>query len=133
MISDRIAAIWNGPGLQRELGMDLRAAGPEGAELRLTLSERHLNLQGMAHGGTIFALADVALGMAANAGPERAVTQEAQIHYVSPAHPGEVLTARSTLLSRHGRTGLYDVRVTAQDGRLVAALRGQARFLGTAG
>lgn len=112
------------------LGMRMDHCSYGDCAIRVTVAPDHLNLHGTAHGGLVFALADTAFGMAANAGAERAVTQEAQIHYLSPAQPGEELVATARLISRSGRTAVLDVTVTAPDGRSVALFRGQARFVG---
>lgn len=116
--------------LPLELGIALTLASGGQAETRVTVEPRHVNIHGICHGGLIFTLADTCFGFAAHSsGAERAVTQAANISYISPAKVGEVLTARAAVISRAGRTGIIDLTVTAGDGRTVALLRGQARFL----
>lgn len=130
MIDASLAALWEVDALPLELGIALTLASGGRAETRVTVEPRHVNIHGICHGGLIFTLADTCFGFAAHSsGAERAVTQAANISYISPAKVGEVLTARAAVISRAGRTGIIDVTVTAGDGRTVALLRGQARFL----
>lgn len=112
------------------MGIRLVSVGEGSAVLSLTVGAEHSNLIGLCHGGVIFTLADTAMGLAAfTNNPDTAVTQSADIHYITPAHPGEVLTATARLISRKGRTGIYDVTVTGPQDRVVALMRAQARFL----
>lgn len=130
MIDPTLAALWEVDALPLELGIALIAASGGSAETRVTVEPRHVNIHGICHGGMIFTLADTCFGFAAHsAGAERVVTQAASINFISPALVGEVLTARGGKVSHAGRTGIYDVTVTGGDGRIVALLRGQARFL----
>jgi acyl-CoA thioesterase len=45
---------------------------------------------------------------------------------VAPAKVGDVLTAQATEQHREGRSGFYDVRVTDQNGALIALFRGRS-------
>ena len=49
------------------------------------------------------------------------------MNYVAPVALGDRLTATAREVSRNGRSGVYDVDVTNQDGRLVAHFRGLSR------
>jgi len=73
----------------------------------------------------IFLLADTALAYASNSRNQRAVAAGATIDFVAPAYSGDTLTAVGVELHRGGRTALFDVRVTDQNGRQVALLRGK--------
>ena len=133
MIDPTLAALWAVDALPLELGIALLAAHGGQAETRVTVEPRHANTLGICHGGMIFTLADTCFGFAAQSlGAERVVTQAASINFLSPGQIGEVLTARGAMVSRSGRTGIFDVTVTGGDGRIVALLRGQARFLAPA-
>jgi acyl-CoA thioesterase len=100
-------------------------AGPDGVRLELTVEHRHLNDRGIAHGGALFTLADVAASIAANLSPPPAVISSATLHFVRPARAGDVLVA--TAKTHHqGRTiGVHDVEIS-RDGQLVATMRAQS-------
>jgi len=126
---DAAEAMWAGDEASRGLGMTLDGVGPGHAVLSMTVAETMLNGHGMCHGGFIFALADSAMAFASNSHGAAAVAQHCAITFLRPARCGERLTAEAVERIRHGRTGLYDARVTGTEGDVVAEFRGQARLL----
>jgi acyl-CoA thioesterase len=58
------------------------------------------------------------------------VAAGADITFVSPAREGDVLVARAAERTRYGRSGIYDVTVTRDDGKVIAEFRGRSRELG---
>ena len=64
-----------------------------GATVELDLTPELLNPLGMAHGGTIFTLCDIAAGSAAASQGTVAVTLDSTIHYYRPGRCGKKLTA----------------------------------------
>ena len=70
-----------------------------------------------------------AAGFAANSTGEQAVTQTNTITFVSAGRAGETLTATGAFLARSGRSALFDVVVTGGDGRKVAVMRAQMRYI----
>lgn len=110
----------------RALGMTLEAIGPGHATLRMAVRNDMLNGHATCHGGLIFSLADSAFAFACNACNRVTVAQGAQITFVNPAKLGDVLIAKAVEQSRTRRTGVYDVEITAEDGRTIALFRGNA-------
>ncbi|KIN63087.1 putative phenylacetic acid degredation protein [Sulfitobacter noctilucicola] len=109
------------------LGMAITDIGPGHATMTMTVRQDMLNGHRICHGGFIFTLADSAFAFACNSYNQLVVAQQNQITYLSPGKEGEVLTATATEASRSGRSGVYDVRVTGEDGRAVALFRGLSR------
>ena len=64
-----------------------------GATVEIELTDEVLNPLGMAHGGTIFTLCDIAAGSAAASQGTVAVTLDSNIHYYRPGRAGHKLTA----------------------------------------
>ncbi|WP_415919159.1 hydroxyphenylacetyl-CoA thioesterase PaaI [Tateyamaria sp. SN6-1] len=122
-------ALWAGDHATQSLGMTLQDIAPGRAALTMTVRDDMLNGHGICHGGYIFTLADSAFAFACNSYNQCAVAQTNQITYVTPARPGEALTATATEAARAGRSGTYDVTVTGDDGRTVALFRGQSRTI----
>lgn len=120
-------AMWAKDAASQAMGFHLGAVGPGTAELSFQVRPDQLNGHGICHGGFIFALADSAFAFACNTYNTVCVAQHNTISYLSPAQESETLTARAVELSRQGRSGLYDVTVTAEDGRAIAAFRGASR------
>ena len=117
-------AMWADDAASRGMGMALDAVGPGHAVLSMTIAPVMLNGLGLCHGGFIFSLADSAMAFASNSRGQAAVAQHCSVTFVRPGRRGERLVAEATERSRHGRSGIYDVRVTGQDGTTVAEFRG---------
>ena len=109
------------------LGMRLDAVGPGTATMSMQVRPDMLNGHGICHGGFIFTLADSTFAFACNSYNQNTLAQQNQITYLAPGLPGERLTAAATEVSRTGRSGVYDVTVTGEDGRTVALFRGLSR------
>ncbi|WBU61909.1 hydroxyphenylacetyl-CoA thioesterase PaaI [Paracoccus albus] len=122
-------AMWSTDRASQHLGMKIEHIAPGQATLTMTVTEEMTNGHENAHGGYIFTLADSAFAFACNSYNAVTVGQQASINYVSPGKLGDVLTATATEASRTGRSGVYDVNVTNQDGRLVAHFRGLSRSI----
>lgn len=107
----------------RALGIELLEVEPGFARLRMRVQPHFLNALGICHGGYLFMLADSAFAFACNSHNQKAVSANASIDFLAPARADDVMEAVATEVHRGGRSGLYDVRVTDQSGRLLATLR----------
>ncbi len=120
-------AMWSGDEASRWFGMTLDEIGPGHAVMSLTVAPHHLNGHGICHGGVIFALADSAFAFACNSSNRNTVAQHCLVSYLAPGQPGETLTATAREVVRQGRSGIFDVEVRGEGGRLVATFRGFSR------
>ena len=121
------AAMWAGDAASKHLGARIDSVGPGRAVLSFEILPEHLNGHGICHGGYIFTLADSAFAFACNSRNRIVVAQHNTITYLSAARQGEQLKAEAVEVSLSGRTGIYDVTVTGDDGRTVALFRGVSR------
>ncbi len=121
------AAMWALDQANQALGSRIDAIAPGQATLSMQVQPQHLNSHGICHGGYVFTLADSAFAYAANSHNHMAVAQQNQITYVAPAEVNERLTAKAVEVSRTGRSGIYDVTVTGNDGRMIAVMRALSR------
>lgn len=121
--------MWENDAASKWLGMTLDAVGPGTATMSFEVQAHHLNGHGICHGGYIFTLADSAFAFACNSYNALAVAQENSITFLSPGKPGERLVAQAAEVGRAGRSGVYDITVTAGDGRKVAIFRGLSRTI----
>ena len=78
------------------------------------------NIYDRAHGGAIFALIDEAFETAGQTDGTVAVALNESVTYVSSPDPGSRLRATAQQVSHTKRTAIYDIKVTDQDGRLIA-------------
>ena len=113
----------------QSLGMQIDHIAPGAATLSMTLRADMLNGHRIAHGGFLFTLADSAFAFACNSYNQLTVAQQNQITYLAPGHEGERVTAVAIEVSRTGRSGIYDVTVTGEDGRTLALMRGLSRTI----
>ena len=109
--------------------MELVEVAPGRATLAMTLSDAMLNGHDIAHGGFIFTLADSAFAFACNSYGERTVAVHCSISFIKPAARGDRLIATAREVSRVGRSGIYDVSISA-NGTVIAEFRGHSRTIG---
>ena len=107
----------------RHCGIELLEVGEGRARARMTLTDDHLNGVGIAHGGAIFTLADLAFAAASNSHGTVAVAINASISYMKATTTG-VLIAEAEEVACHPRLGSYTIRVTDDTGELVALFQG---------
>jgi acyl-CoA thioesterase len=125
-----VRAMWAQDTASAALGMELVDVGPGRARLRMPVTQSMVNGHAIAHGGLVFTLADSAFAVACNTYGMVTVASGADITFVAPARLGDVLLAEAVEQATFGRSGVTDVRVTNQDGDLVALFRGRSRSLG---
>jgi acyl-CoA thioesterase len=124
-------AMWKDDDASQGLGMEILDVKAGQATLAMTVKPHMVNGHGIAHGGFIFLLADSTFAFACNSHNERAVAAQCNISFIKPGKLGDRLVATAKEISRTGRSGIYDVRVTVDDAA-IAELRGHSRTVGGA-
>ncbi len=122
-------AMWKEDDASKGLGMEIVGIEPGAAVLTMTIGPHMVNGHGIAHGGFIFTLADSAFAFACNSHNDRTVAAQCHISFIRPGKLGDRLVATAREISRTGRSGIYDVRVSVGD-TAIAELRGHARTVG---
>ncbi|WP_436203305.1 hydroxyphenylacetyl-CoA thioesterase PaaI [Astrobacterium formosum] len=127
----RLAAdtMWASDAASRGLGIEIVTVGPGTATLAMTVTEAMTNGHETAHGGFIFSLADSAFAFACNSYGVVTVAAHCAITFIHPGRRGDRLVAEAREVSRSGRSGIYDVRVSAA-GVTIAEFRGHSRTIG---
>ena len=120
-------AMWVDDHASQHLGMTLEHVAAGEATIAMTVTKAMTNGHGTCHGGYMFTLADSAFAFSCNTYNQRTVAQHVSITYIAPAFEGDRLTATAREVSRKGRGGIYDVRVTNQNGETIAEFRGHSR------
>lgn len=123
------AAMWADDNASKWFGMEITGIDEGRAVLELTVEAHHCNGHGICHGGVTFALADSAFAFACNSRNQATVAQHNLISYLAPGHKGDRLRAEAVELSMQGRSGIYDIKVTRQDGTVIAEFRGFSRAI----
>lgn len=122
-------AMWKEDDASKGLGMEILQIRAGEAVMTMTVKPHMVNGHGIAHGGFIFLLADSTFAFACNSHNERAVAAQCNITFIRPGKLGDRLVATAREISRTGRSGIYDVRVTV-DETAIAELRGHSRIIG---
>jgi len=124
-------AMWKEDDASKGLGMEILQVKSGEATLTMTIKPHMVNGHKIAHGGFVFLLADSAFAFACNSHNERTVAAQCNISFIRPGKLGDRMVAVAREISRTGRSGIYDVRVTVDD-VAIAELRGHSRTVGGA-
>jgi len=108
------------------MGIVLEMIAPGEARMRMTVRGDMLNGHQTCHGGFLFTFADSAFAFACNARNQTTVAAGCTIDFLAPGFEGDVLTAHAKERSLAGRTGIYDVTITNQEGKALALFRGRS-------
>jgi acyl-CoA thioesterase len=109
----------------RAIGCQLRRLDVGVAEVALPLEDHLRNRGNMMHGGAIFSLVDIAMGLACSSAhgfDQRSVTVECKINYMRAVSEGEVLCVAKVLHA--GRRTLVVEAEVLQSEKLVAKAQG---------
>lgn len=115
------------------LGMVVEVNEPGRAVVSMPVRADMLNGFDITHGGFVFAVADTAFAIACNGGDDGddnngvTVAAGADVTFLATSTVGDILTAVASLRAKAGRSGVYDVEVTNQNGDIVAEFRGRSR------
>jgi acyl-CoA thioesterase len=110
----------------QDLNIQLVSVSAGAASMTMTVQERMLNGFAICHGGYITILADTAFAYACNSYNDVTVASSLGIEFIAAVQGGDVLTAKAKEISLAGRTGLYDIDISNQDGKRVAVMRGRS-------
>jgi acyl-CoA thioesterase len=121
--------MWKEDDASQGLGMEIVEVKAGEATLAMTVMPHMVNGQRIAHGGFIFLLADSAFAFACNSHNARAVAAQCDIAFIKPGRLGDRLVAVAREISRSGRSGIYDVRISVGD-IVIAEFRGHSRTIG---
>ena len=96
------------------------------ARAELTVEDRHLNGAGVCQGGVMFTLADLAFAAVANSHGILSVGVQNSISYIKSAQLGDRLSAECFEQVNHHKLPYCDVRITNQQGEVLACVTGLA-------
>jgi acyl-CoA thioesterase len=108
------------------MGMELLECAPGRARVRMEVKALHLNGHQICHGGFIFTLADTTFAFACNSHNKVAVAAGCSIEFLKSGQLGDVLICEGVEQTLTGRHGIYDMRVTNQQGEVIAMFRGKS-------
>jgi len=94
--------------------------------------EKMNNIYARAHGGAIYALIDEAFETAGQTDGTIAVALNVNVTYVTSPEPGQRLQAQAHRVSQTRKTASYDIKVTDQNGQVIALCQALAFRTGKA-
>ncbi|MDR2743765.1 MAG: PaaI family thioesterase [Desulfovibrio sp.] len=106
--------------LVRLLNITIKEVRKDYAKVTMPITGHHKNGMGIAHGGVIFSLADVAFGAAANADAKTVVVSlNTTIEFLRPGKTSH-LTAEAKIVRSGQHIMSYDVEIFDSSGELIA-------------
>ena len=107
----------------KSLGIRLIEAAPGYAKTAMDITADHRNGAGIAHGGAIFTLADLAFAVAANSHGKLSLGVAASISYVK-AGLGSTLFAEAREISLGTKLATYAVTISNDNDEIIASMQG---------
>ncbi len=106
------------------LGLEVDECSAGYCKLHYRITEDMINGFHTVHGGIIFSAADSAFAFACNSHGLLSVAHDVSITFTRPSKVGDLLTVEARELHLGKTTGLYEVRTTNAEGKLIALFKG---------
>ena len=115
----------------RALGIQIVAVNRGSATTSMLVRQDMVNGHNICHGGYMALLCDTAFAYACNSGNLNTVASGFSIEILAPAALDDTLVAVAVEQAQRGRQGVYDIKLTNQNGDIIALFRGKsARIAG---
>ncbi|MFZ1023933.1 MAG: PaaI family thioesterase [Thermoplasmata archaeon] len=116
-------------GFHRNVGfaIDPKQSGPGSGTVRGIVRKRHLNINGVVHGGVYATILDTAMGAAVMSrldADEVTATTSLYIEFIRPAREGQELIARGDVLRRGQHLAFVEGQLTSDEGKLLGQAHG---------
>lgn len=99
-ISNYLKEIYQSPILENFLGLQVDEVTEEKVIISTKIIDKHSNMYGFVHGGTLASISDVAMGVSCMTLGKRVVTIDMSISYIKNAPTGCTLTAVGKVISK---------------------------------
>ncbi len=110
----------------RALDITIDQVGLGSATLTMHVRKDMVNGHDICHGGMMATLCDTAFAYSCNSYNLNTVASGFSIEFLLPARLGDTLVALAVEQLVHGRSGVYDVKLTNQNGDVIALFRGKS-------
>ena len=115
----------------RALDIKIVAVNLGSATVSMLVRQDMVNGHDICHGGYMALLCDTAFAYACNSYNFNTVASGVSIEILAPAKLGDTLVAVGVEQAQRGRQGVYDIKLTNQNGDIIALFRGKsARIAG---
>ncbi len=116
--------MYNSDWFSQWLGIERVEIKPGRCVLKMKIRKEMLNGFAIAHGGITYSLADSALAFASNSHGRMSVSIETSISHVISLKEGDEITAVAEEKSITNKLGIYDIKITSQENKVVALFKG---------
>lgn len=123
--SEYLKEMFQTPVLENFLELQILELASGKVVLSSKIAEKHSNLYGAVHGGTLASIADIAMGISCTTLGKRILTIDMNISYLKSAPTGSTLTTVGTVIS-DGNTIMQAVGEVFNEQQLIA--RSQASY-----
>ena len=110
----------------RALDIQIVAVNLGSATVSMRVRQDMVNGHDICHGGYMALLCDTAFAYACNSYNLNAVASGFSIEILAPAKLGDTLVAVGVEQAQRGRQGVYDIKLTNQNGDIIALFRGKS-------
>ena len=110
----------------RALDIQIVAVNLGSATVSMRVRQDMMNGHDICHGGYMALLCDTAFAYACNSYNLNAVASGFSIEILAPAKLGDTLVAVGVEQAQRGRQGVYDIKLTNQNGDIIALFRGKS-------
>jgi len=111
------------------LAIHIESVEPGRARVSMRVSADMVNGHRICHGGYMALLCDTAFAYACNSYNAVTVASGFSIELLASAREDDLLIAEAVEVTRRGRSGVYDVRLSNQKGETLALFRGKSRTI----
>jgi acyl-CoA thioesterase len=108
------------------LDMKIEQVALGSATVSMVVRKDMVNGHDICHGGYMALLCDSAFAYACNSYNATTVASGFSVEFLAPAKLGDTLVAAAVEQSLRGKTGIYDVKLTNQNGDVIALFRGKS-------
>ncbi|MBN1298702.1 MAG: hotdog fold thioesterase [Actinobacteria bacterium] len=107
-------------------GIKVLSLFPGHSIVTMKVLKSYNNIFGIAHGGAVFSLLDVAFGAAANSYGTVAVALNVSVNYLKPAKDGDILTAEAKETARSRKVASFSIIVKNTYDEIIATAQSVA-------
>lgn len=126
---DHVRSMFSNDPATESLGATITHLDEHECDGQFTIRPDMCNGLGTAQGGFLFAFADSLFAGACNSTGAPTVAAQVSIHFIGPAHNGDVVHGEARESHTWGRNGITDVTLSV-NGTVIAVFRGTSRSIG---
>lgn len=129
-VSDYINNFYEDNPFTKYLGVDIVSIDKANVCVRLIIKHEHTNVYGIAHGGVIMSLCDMAMGAACLSVGKKVVTLDFNINILKSIDMKDVAIVKGTIIHNGKSTIVAECEVFNKDNKLCAKSRGTFFVIG---